>query len=66
MQMQKIGHIDYAYINRYRDIGSIKFVEKEERKQEGGHECRTEHKTRSTQNTCRNIEKKAYTHDTDS
>jgi len=32
---------------------SIKFVEKEERKQRGGYEFRTEHKTRSARNTGR-------------
>jgi len=30
---------------------SIEFVEKEERKQKGGDECRTDHKTRSVRNT---------------
>ena len=33
---------------------SVKFVEKEERKQKGGYEFRTEHKTRSARNTGRN------------
>jgi len=32
---------------------SIKFVEKEERKQKGGYEYKAEHKTRSTRNTGR-------------
>ena len=32
---------------------STKFVEKEERKQKGDEECRTEHKTRSAHNTGR-------------
>ena len=45
---------------------SMKFVEKEERKQKGGYEYRTEHKTRSATQVERQAEMKAYTHDTDS
>ena len=37
---------------------SIKFVEKEERKQKGGYEYRTEHKTRSARNTGRKTGRK--------
>jgi len=44
----------------------MKFVEKEERKQKGGYEYRTEHKTRSATQVERQAEMKAYTHDTDS
>ena len=37
----------YEYINFTVTQVSIEFVEKEERKQKGGYEYRTEHKTRS-------------------
>ena len=43
------------YINRHRDKVSIEFVEREERKQIGGYEYRTKHKTRSARNTGRKI-----------
>ena len=44
---------------------SIKFVEREERKKKGGGEPNTKHAARATQ-VERQVEKKAYTHDTDS
>ena len=46
------GHV---HINRHCDKVSIKFVEREERKQIGGYEYRTKHKTRSARNTGRKI-----------
>jgi len=42
--------------------GSIKYVQKEERRQEGGYELRTEHKTRSTHNTCRETGREEIIH----
>ena len=41
---------------------SIKFVEKEERKQKGGYEYRTEPKTRSARNTDRKTGREESTH----
>jgi len=45
---------------------SIKLVEKEERKQKGDYEYRTEHKTRSAHNTGRKTGREESIHDTDS
>jgi len=45
---------------------SIKFLEKEERKQKDVDKYRTEHKTRSAHNTCRTTGREESTHDTDS
>ena len=53
---------DFEYINRYRDISSIKFVDKEKRKQKGGNEYKTEHKTRSARNTGRKTGREESTH----
>jgi len=41
---------------------SIKFVEKESRNQKGGHEYRTEHKTRSAHNTGRKTGREEIIH----
>ena len=41
---------------------SIKFVRNEERKQKGGYEYRTEHKTRSARNTGRSTGREEIIH----
>ena len=44
---------DYAYIKSTVTKVSIEFAEKEDRKQKGGYEYKTEHKPRSARNTGR-------------
>jgi len=57
-QMRRVMRISIGTVTQV----FIKSAEKEERKQKGGYEFRTEHKTRSKCNTCRKTGKEESIH----